>query len=419
MSGGRPTGGKGGQVPPGPDPREPGGQGPAAPVYRPIADGEHAAVASLIMLGFGQPAEAASYAQRTRPDELRVLDVGGEPVAALKLGRLGQWWLGRRAPSAQVYQLATAPEHGGRGYASALLRGLLGELHEQGVPTVTLFASTLSLYRGVGFECAGTWTMYEIRAEHLPRSTRPYRARRVPLEDPGGLAEVRALYDRVAATRHGALDRDEPWWQRLIGPDRERTALFVLDGPDGHAGWALLRFDVQEGWRTRLSVRDWGCLPGAERALFGLLGGYGPLDGKVTWTGPDPDPGLLVLPEERFSIAARDHWLLRVVDLPAALSARPYPEALRGTVRLRVDDPRCPWNSGHWLLEVADGRGRVQPISSAGMRLEARGLAALFTGFLDPDELARVGLLSDAQPRELSFLRAAFSTRRPWTAEHY
>ncbi|MFL6203168.1 MAG: sterol carrier protein domain-containing protein, partial [Thermoanaerobaculia bacterium] len=53
------------------------------------------------------------------------------------------------------------------------------------------------------------------------------------------------------------------------------------------------------------------------------------------------------------------------------------------------------------------------------MRIEPRGLGALFTGYLDPDDLVRGGLLADGSPRELNLLRAAFCTKRPWVAEHY
>ncbi|HKE97405.1 MAG TPA: GNAT family N-acetyltransferase [Actinomycetes bacterium] len=399
-----------------PDP--PGQEQPAGqPVYRPAREDEHDTVAALMMLGFGQPQDAAGYAERSRGGEFRVLAAGGELVAALRLGRLGQWWQGRRAPSAQVLQLATAIEHRGRGHAVRLLDELLAELHASAVPTVTLFASTPAPYRTAGFEFAGTWTRYTALAEHLPRSTAPYRARRLVLDD---LDEVRALYDQVASVRHGALDRDLGWWHRLVGREPAGTALLVLDGPVGPAGWALIAFGPPEdGWRVRISVHDWGCLPGAEPALFALLSGYGPMDGRVSWTGPDPDPALLVVAERAYDISSRDHWMLRVVDVQAALAARAYPEALRGTVRLRVEDPRCPWNTGAWLLEVSEGRGRAERITSARPRLDARGLAALFTGFQDPESLAAAGLLAEAQPRELSFLRAAFCSRRPWVAEHY
>ena len=397
-------------------------------VYRVGTPEDHRPANALISLAFGNPGATQRGVDRSAPADMRVLaGQGGELLAALHTGRLGQWWLGHRVPSAQVLRLGTAPNQGGRGYATALMTGFLNELHDAGVPTATLFASTAALYRGAGFEAAGDWTEYKIRAEHLPRTTAPWRSRQLPLDD---LSEARALYDRVAAGRHGALDRDESWWrQHLIGPDTDRVVQFILDGPipgqaeDGPVGWALVSYSVEDHWKARLWVRDWGCLPGAERGLYGLLGGYGVLDGQVEWTGPDPDPALLALPERRFEIGVRDLWYLRVVDLKQALTMRPYPEALRGTVRMRVNDPRCPWNTGTWLLEVAEGRGMVQPISATAtrttMRIEPRGLGCLFTGYLDPDDLVRGGLLADGSPRELNLLRAAFCTRRPWVAEHY
>ena len=267
-------------------------------VYRRIRPDEHEAVNELIALGFGRPGATSFAMEVTRPESFRVIEADGELVAALDKNDLGQFWLGRRMPSTQICRVATVPHGGGRGYAGALMTGYLHELHETGTPTATLFASTLALYRAAGFECAGDWTEYSLRAEHLPRRTAPYRADRVPLDD---LDEIRALYKVIAPTRHGALDRDEAWWRWLIGRDRGSTVAFVLRDPDGAAaGWAIVGFGSEEGWRVRARVIDWGCLPGAERALYGVLGSYGPLDGVVTWSGPDPDPSLFVLPDRQF-----------------------------------------------------------------------------------------------------------------------
>jgi hypothetical protein len=48
-----------------------------------------------------------------------------------------------------------------------------------------------------------------------------------------------------------------------------------------------------------------------------------------------------------------------------------------------------------------------------------RGLAALFTGFAGPDELARAGLLHGMDAGDLALLRAAFAGPAPFTAELY
>jgi predicted acetyltransferase len=244
-----------------------------------------------MVLGLMVGAKVDEYVERTDPGEFRVLEAGGEIVSLLRLDRQAQWWLGRALPSAQVLQLATPPQHRGAGHGARLLAGLLSELHADDVPLATLTPSTFPFYRGAGFEVAGSWTMYEARAEHLPRHTAPYRARPVSLDDP---AELAAVYAMVAPSRHGALDRGERYWHRLARRNKDKTtAAFVLDGPEGPAGWAVATLEFRpepEPFQTRVEIADWGCLPGADAALFALFAGYASMNGMVAWSGPDPDP---------------------------------------------------------------------------------------------------------------------------------
>jgi predicted acetyltransferase len=376
-----------------------------------------------MVLGLMVGAKVDEYLERTDPGEFRVLEEDGEITSLLRLDRQAQWWLGRALPSAQVLQLTTPPQHRGAGHGARLLRGLLQELHDDRVPLVTLTPSTFPFYRGAGFEVAGSWTLYEASAEHLPTSTAPYRARPVSLEDPAGLA---AVYARVAPTRHGALDRGERFWRQLARQSRDKTtAAFVLDGPEGPAGWAVATLEFREHpapFQTRVEVADWGCLPGADAALFALFAGYASMNGMVAWSGPDPDPAALYALSDRFArLTDRWHWMLRLVDLPAALQARPWPSGVAGQVTFRVEDATCPWNRGTWRLELAGGRARVEPAAQATPPATAdiRGLASLFTGFAGPDDLARAGLLAGFDPDAVELLRAAFASPRPWTAEFY
>jgi predicted acetyltransferase len=375
-----------------------------------------------MVVGLLVGAKVEDYLERTEPGEFRVVSEGGEIVSMLRLYRQPQWWLGRALPSAQVPHLATPPQHRGAGHGARLLAGLLEELHGDGVPLVTLTPSTYPFYRGAGFEIAGAWTIYEARAEHLPRSTAPYRARPVSLDDP---AELAAVYARVAPSRHGALDRGEGFWRQLARRVKDRTsAAFVLDGPGGPAGWAVatLEFrDHPEPFQTRVEIADWGCLPGADAALFALFGGYGSMNGLVAWSGPDPDPAAIYTLQDRFArLADRWHWMLRLVDLPAALQARPWPAGVTGRLELRVEDRVCPWNTGGWRLELAGGQAKVEPAASTpAATADIRGLASLFTGFAGPDDLVRAGLLGGFDGDAVELLRAAFASPRPWTAEFY
>lgn len=380
-------------------------------------------MARLMVLGLMVGAKVDDYVERTGPGEFRVVEAGGEITSLLRLDRQAQWWLGRALPSAQVLQLATPPQHRGAGHGGRLLAGLLAELHGDGVPLATLTPSTFPFYRGAGFEVAGSWTWYEARSEHLPKRTDPYRAWPVSLEDPAELAEV---YRRVAPSRHGAFERGDRFWRQLARRTRDKTtAAFVLDGPDGPVGWAVATLEFRSDpapFQTRVEVADWGCLPGADAALFALFAGYASMSGMVAWSGPDPDPAAIWALTDRFArLTERWHWMLRLVDLPAALQARPWPAGLAGQVAFRVEDPVCPWNSGSWRLELEGGQGRLEPAPppAEAPTADIRGLASLFTGFATPDDLVRAGLLTGFDAGAIDLLRAAFASPRPWTAEFY
>ena len=376
-----------------------------------------------MVVGLLVGAKVDEYLERTDPGEFRVVEEGGEIVSVLRLYRQPQWWLGRALPSAQVPHLATPPQHRGAGHGARLLAGLLEELHGDGVPLVTLTPSNFPFYRGAGFEVAGAWTRYEARSEHLPRSTAPYRARLVSLDEP---AELAAVYARVAPSRHGAFDRAEWFWRQLARRIRDKTsAAFVLDGPGGPAGWAVATLEFRPDpapFQTRVEIADWGCLPGADAALFALFAGYASMNGMVAWSGPDPDPAAIYALQDHFArLTDRWHWMLRLVDLPAALQARPWPSGVAGQVAFRVEDPACPWNTGAWRLALAGGEARVDPAPGPAPAATAdiRGLASLFTGFTGPDDLLRAGLLAGFDQPAVELLRAAFASPRPWTAEFY
>jgi predicted acetyltransferase len=397
--------------------------------YRRIGEEEKAAAMAVIGLGFGTPAQAREWAPQIDVRQLRVLEVDGEFASVLRLSLLSQFWLGRPVPSAQVLALATSPEHGGRGHGLALLKGLLAELHEAGVPTVTLQPSTARFYRSAGFEFAGAWNRYELACRDLPAPDPAYHARRLAPDD---LAPMVKLYDQIAPTRHGAFVREDWWWRvlaRTRNQEGKETANFLLENSEGPVGWAMLAFGEDpvpsaQSFGLRLRVQDWGWLPGHDLAVVGALTGYRTVEGVVGWSGPDPDPFLFLLPNESSKLVRRSHWMLRLVDLAGAFSARSYPPDASGRVDLRVDDPLCPWNSGAWTLAIEGGQGSLERSGTRGASADAaatsiRGLAALFTGFAGPEQLARLGLLDGVDCAGLAVLRRAFASPEPFTAELY
>jgi predicted acetyltransferase len=105
--------------------------------------------------------------------------------------------------------------------------------------------------------------------------------------------------------------------------------------------------------------------------------------------------------------------MLRVVDAPRAIAARGYPLGLTLSVPLSIDDPRGPWHTGDWVLDVAEGKGDLSRGTGGGPTITITGLAALYAGYTSARTLFAAGLLTHATAEQIAALDAAFSGPRP------
>ncbi len=109
-------------------------------------------------------------------------------------------------------------------------------------------------------------------------------------------------------------------------------------------------------------------------------------------------------------------WMLRLVDVRAALEARGYPPGLTARLELEVDDDLLAGNRGRITLEVADGRGSVSDGGAGALKAHVRGLAPLYSGHLDAAALAAIGLV-DGSAGALATASAIFAGPAPWMME--
>ena len=86
-------------------------------------------------------------------------------------------------------------------------------------------------------------------------------------------------------------------------------------------------------------------------------------------------------------------WMLRVVDLPAAVAARGWPRTNDVAVDVEIIDPHAPWHAGPHRIVVEDGVVRVEPGGIGAVRLHARALGPWFAGAQNTHALRRAGLL--------------------------
>jgi predicted acetyltransferase len=167
----------------------------------------------------------------------------------------------------------------------------------------------------------------------------------------------------------------------------------VVPGVDGIRGY--LTAQRPEG--ERLIVYD---LVADDRDTAGRL-----LRQLASWAGTLQDVSLRVIdPAVRDLLLSqpvlhdvRNHpWMLRVIDLPAAVAARGWP--LTGLMRpvsvdIEVFDEHAPWQAGRHRIVFDGDSVRCEPGGTGAVRLHARALGPWFAGSADTPMLRRAGLL--------------------------
>ncbi len=386
---------------------------------RPMEERDRERLVELHALAFQVP-EYRLVRQRTLAlDQAWVIaDDRGSVMGGLRAESLGQYFGGRSVPSAVVSAVKIAPEARGGGLARRLMTGALLGLRSRGLAISVLYPSTAGVYRAAGYEFAGSSVRYRIAPGALPR------ARGLAVQ-PWGQVEVPAIeacYRRYAASRSGLIDRSPAWWaERILDPflDRPTQRYLVADGGEV-VGYLVTGQSAAPGlpYGSEVAAIDFvWTTPAAARSLLAFGGALGALTEWFGWPGPWREPLATMLDARPLVPYAVWPWMLRILDVDRAIEARGYPAEIRGSIEIECIDSVLAANGGARRISWAGGRASVESASRAALRLDVRGLAALYTGWQTAGELAEIGLLGGGTPVEYRLLDAVFGGPDPWMVE--
>ncbi|MBM4107847.1 MAG: GNAT family N-acetyltransferase [Phycisphaerae bacterium] len=145
-------------------------------------DDEAKGVRALALAFAGTSESVVEWIAHASRDNLRVLRDAGRPVASLVRVPMGQHFGGQSVPMLGIAGVAVPPELRGRSCAKRLMQGCIRDADDEGWPLSTLFASTHTLCRSVGYERAGHRFQCTVPAAQLPNHARGDRI--VPIDDP-------------------------------------------------------------------------------------------------------------------------------------------------------------------------------------------------------------------------------------------
>lgn len=362
----------------------------------------------------------AKWLARAGAANLRVVRDGRAVVGGLILIPMGQWFGGRSVPMTGVAAVAVLPEHRGRRAATELMRAAVREMRDAGTPLSALYPATQPLYRAVGYERAGVEYRTEVQAQALHGGDRVAPLRAVTAADEPAIEEC---HRRRARASNGCLDRGPYVWERIRRPIAGSVSGYVVDGESGVEGFVY--YVTREVTAGRTDFALWcpdvaATTVRAARRLVGFFADHASMTGEIGWRGSPSDPLLAVL-REQHSVAVKvwNTWMLRVLDVPAAFSRRGFPPGVRGEMHLDVTaDEVLPENAGRWLVRVEDGRAEVARGGRGELRCDVRGLAAMYTGFHSPSDLAAAGF-AEADDASLAAASALLAGPQPWMSDHF
>jgi predicted acetyltransferase len=326
-------------------------------------------------------------------------------------------------PAAGVSWVSVAVTHRRRG----ILRALLTEQHRgfvaDGLAVSLLTASEGAIYGRFGYGIAT-----ENREVEIDRRRAAFRS---DVPDPGGVRQVgTAEMRRIAPEIHrrwvgqtpGALSRGDQWWDIHMA-DRAwhrsgASALFHLVHPDGYVSYR-----IEHGKQTTCRISDMATA--SDEAYIALWRTLLALDLVDTvfarsLTVAEPLQFLLADPRQLRTVAQWDGMWARVLDVPAALSARRYSTEL--DVVLDVRDPFLDRGGRFRLRGGPEGAECVAvdtDSAEAGapvVGIEMAALGSLLFGGAHAGSMARAGLLHADDPAVLRRLAAAFRGER--TPQH-
>lgn len=318
--------------------------------------------------------------------------------------------------------------HRRRGLLTRMLTASLQQAVDRGDPVTILLAAEWPIYGRFGYAPATRYADYTLFTRQAGVEVAPDPAGTLRQIEPDELAEHAAdIFARARRRWTGAIDRPGEWWSRRLGargfapiPDGRGTwIVHESDGaPDGFLAWKAFRdFDLNGDFGGVEVLEFVAATDRAYRNLWSYLCSLDVISEVRLHQRPINEPVRWLLGDGR---ALRqqytgDELWLRILDVPAALSARGY--GADGRIVLDVvDNSVGGYATGRYVLDAGpDDASCTRTTEPADVTVSQHALASAYLGDHSVRELAIAGGVDELTAGALTRLDAMLATHvRPW-----
>jgi predicted acetyltransferase len=357
--------------------------------------------------------------------------VGNTSVISLKMTVPG----GAAVSTAGVTTVGVSPTHRRRGILRSMMRRQSDDSHDQGYAIAALWASEPPIYQRFGYGLATRQAGARIPRAYTqwlaPAPADPGQVRLIAGE--AAAKELDPVYDRVRGETPGMLARNKKWWRyrfRHLDAEHHRGGFGPMfyalhegaEGPDAYAVYRVKIDDDGDGIDRGVVqvVETAATTPGSVRAMWSYLFGIDLVETIDVWNRPPDDPLFsMVLDLRRVGPRVVDGLWLRLLDVPAALSARRY--GVDGRLVFELQDEFCSWNAGRYELTGGpDGAECAATDAEPELTLTSNELGAVYLGGTRLRDLARAGRVTEDAPGAVARADAMFAgDREPWCPHQF
>jgi predicted acetyltransferase len=291
---------------------------------------------------------------------------------------------GARLPAGAVSWVSVLPTHRRRGVLTAIMAALASDSTARGEPLSILTASESLIYRRFGYGVATDRVGASIESRHSAFLSQWSDRGRVRFVERDEAAKVfPEVYERTR-TRPGTVARPDFWWSEVLFdfPDAEAAHFFVVHETEGVAD-GFAGYIVKGDWNGGVSGRTIEVVDlqadgdAARLALWRYLADVDLVVRVTAYNVPLDDPIRFALVDpRRYRIDfLNDGLYVKVLDIPAALSARTYEHD--GALRFSVP------GTGAFDLAVTGGEATCTPVRgkpAVEVELELDVLGSLLLG---------------------------------------
>ncbi len=327
--------------------------------------------------------------------------------------------------------VTVAATHRRQGLLRQMITASLAAARERGDATSVLLAAEWPIYGRFGYWPASYWS--DIRIDRRRRGAtlaHPPAGSLRQLTAEEMMAAAPTVFDVARGQRAGQINRTAGDWELSLSPAlRDSTAatrVHIAHGDpctsgaiDGYVTWQpTSAWD----WVNHASIRVHELFATNQAAYTDLWAYVCGIDAvaQIDATGrPVDEPVHWLLNDGRSWQAQNtlDSLWVRLLDVPAALSARRYAVEARVVLDV-VDEDLGAYGAGRYLLEGGpDGAQCRATTQSPDLRLSQRALAAVYLGQPSLSLHRSAGMVDEVTPHALSRADAMFATGlAPWLA---